>query len=384
MPIKRYAQNGLVAVAVLVTLAASAFAGSAGVKSAAATHTAAAAASFALSGVFVVNSFQVHGVNGVPTGMINADVLADDSVNGYLVNIGWGSIETSEGTYAWGPIDSVIAQVAAVGKQITIDVLPAYETPAWVYADGAQSFSFVWNEPWGPGPCVVQQIPIPWDPVFIAKWTAFIAAFGARYNSNLTVAAVKIVGVNSVDEETTLPFSVFATIPEGTGSCVSDDDVTDWQAVGYTRTLVESAWEQFAAAYQAAFPDKPLIAAMQIGGFPPLDQNGDIIPNATDGQDTQATLDIIASAVATQGNQFVLDNDGLLDGFIWPTEAGYSNQIQTGYQTIAPLANLLPGAMKLALAANVHYLELYPSDVLTPSLSVNIANTAKILELEYQ
>ena len=380
---KRYAQNGLFAVAVLVTLASSAFARSARVKSAAAVHTA-AAASFPLSGVFVINSFQVHGVNGVPTGMITADVLADNSVNGYLVNIGWNSIESSEGTYAWGPIDTVIAQVAGVGKQITIDIVPAYETPAWVYTDGAHSFSFIWNEPWGPSLCTVQQIPIPWDPIYIAKWTAFIAAFGARYDSSPTVAAVKIMGVNSVDEETTLPYSVFATIPDGTGSCVSDDDVTDWQAVGYTRTLVESAWEQFAAAYQAAFPNKPLISAMQIGGFPPLDQNGNIITNATDGQDTQATLDIVASAVATQGNQFVLDNDGLLDGFIWPTETSYSNQIQTGYQTISALGNLLPGAMKLALAANVHYLELYPSDVLTPSLSANIADTAQILELKYQ
>ncbi len=86
----------------------------------------------------------------------------------------------------------------------------------WVYADGAQIFNFIWDQTsWGPSLCSTAAIPVPWDPVFLAKWRTLIQAFGTHYNSNPTVVGVKITGVNAESEETNLPLFVNKPISSG-------------------------------------------------------------------------------------------------------------------------------------------------------------------------
>jgi hypothetical protein len=205
--------------------------------------------------------------------------------------------------------------------------------------------------------------------VFLAKWNALVQAMGARYNSNPTVVGVKISGVNSKDEETMLPYSVNESISKG--KCTGYDDVADWQAIGYTRLQLESAWEQIAANYKASFPSKALIATLDIGGFPPIDDNGAIFVAGQPaiGEDMQATLDIIAYGAAHYGLQFGLQFDGLISwGSGWSTEASYADQIITGYQTVGILGSKLPAALNIATGAKSDYLELYATDLSNSSL----------------
>ena len=309
---------------------------------------------------------------------INSSVLSNPNVDGVALKVAWNATETADGVYAWGPLDSMIAQAAGAGKTVTLDVVAGYQTPSFVFAEGAQAFSYVWSYAWGPGVCSVVTIPVPWDPIYLQKWTAFVQAFGARYANDPKVTGVKISGVNSNDEETALPYSVNAPISSGGASCTSYNDVANWQAAGYTRTLIESAWQQSAAAFKSAFPNQVLVATLQMGGFPPIDNNGNIFTPGkySAGQDSQVSLDITAYGYSVYGAQFALQNDGLMSsGGAWSTETSYANEITTGYQTFSALGSGLPAALKLATGAHAEYFELYLSDLNTSSLQSAIATT---------
>lgn len=336
----------------------------------------AAAQVSSISGVYAYNSTFSKWVKKVGTQWyVESSMLSNSNVAGIAVKAGWNTIETSDGVYNWAEFDELIAQAAGANKAVTLNVVAGYQAPSWLFTEGAKGFNFIWYEFWGPAVCSVVTIPVPWDTVFLQKWTAFVQAFGARYNSNPTVTGVKISGINSVDEETSLPYNVNQQIT-GKTSCTTYDDVTDWQAAGYTRTLVESSWLQIAAAYQSAFPLKTLVATMDQGGFPPIDSNGVIFTPAKApwNQDAQATLDIIADGVADYPTQFALQNDGLLTwGPVWKTEVSYANQITTGYQTISALGLNLPLALNLASGANAGYLELYYADLNNSLLQAAIA-----------
>jgi len=335
-----------------------------------------------VSGIFAANAIYGKYVKGQgEQQFINSAILTNSNVDGIALHVAWSATETSDGVYVWNALDSLTSQAASAGKTVTLDVIPGWETPAWIYTEGAQRFNFIWADSgWGPTFCSVATIPAPWDAVYLAKWSAFVKAMGARYDSNPTVVGVKLLGVNSDDEETRLPYSVNARISNGKTSCVSYDDVTDWQAIGYTRLVVESAWEQIAAVYQVAFPDKALIAVLNVGGFPPIDDYGNIFVGSY-GQDSQVSTDVIAAAVADYGVQFALQNDGLLSyGAPWATEVSYANQITTGYQTVAALGARLPAALNSATGVGAEYLELYTSDLTDASLQSAIAAARSALQ----
>lgn len=317
-----------------------------------------------VGGVYAVNAVQ-------SSGQIDPAVLSNPSVDGVMLFFNWSSVEPVENQFNWKSVDSRIAQAAAAGKTVSLTIMAGFQAPAWVYADGAKSFKFVWDRNWGPPLCSVQSIPLPWDSVYQAKWDAFITAFGARYDANPTVAHVKFTGLNSKTPEIFLPISKNESISNGKVSCRGYNDVANWQAAGYTRVKIESAWSQVSSAYLAAFPDKPLAAMMLPKAFPPIDDNGNLIAGATD--DPQATSDMVAYSVTLYGRQFMLQNDGLSNTWIWPFEGTYAGQLNTGYQMVGIMGTRLAGADSLALGAGAVFVEIYNSDLNNTALAPTIA-----------
>lgn len=304
----------------------------------------------------------IYAVNAVSTkNVLDPLVASNPNVDGILLRPAWNGIETTEGVFNWRWLDGMIGLAAAAGKKVSIGIGAGMQTPTWVYTDGAQTFKFIWNQTgWGPPLCSVATIPVPWDPVYLAKWTALINAFGARYSSNPTVASIKLTGVNSATMETSLPLSNNWPITNGTTSCQSYNDPANWQAAGYTRVKVENAWTQIEQAFQAAFPNSPL-EAMMVSGFPPIDDNGQLIPKQW--RDTQLPTDLANIGLAASLAQFALQNNGLSNTFIWAPEATYASQVSTGYQMIGVLGSNLQAAINLALSAKADYLEIYAPDI---------------------
>jgi hypothetical protein len=333
--------------------------------------------------VYVIDAVHLQRVGGNASQLgLDFSMLSNSNVDGFSLSqvLSWSDVEPSDGTFLWQTMDALIAQAAGAGKKVSIGILPGWKTPSWVYSEGAQSFNFIWDQTiWGPPLCSVATIPVPWDPIYLAKWGELIQAFGARYNGNYTVANVKLMGVSSEDEETNLPLTANAHLHSGTTSCTGYNNPVNWQKIGYTRTLIENTWQEIAITYQQAFPNKLLTAVLQPGGFPPIDANGNIF-KSSNGADPRAPSDIMAVGVAGFGVQFTLQNDALSSTWIWNLIENYSSQIVTGYQTLQALGSGLPTAMDTAIAGGANYLELYEGDLKNPQLTAAIASAHRQLQ----
>jgi hypothetical protein len=325
-----------------------------------------------------------------PNAAIAAEALTNPNVDGVSLRTYWNSVETADGVYNWGYLDQQIAAAGAAGKKISLSVKAGVNTPSWVYTAGARSFTFIDNT--SPLP---QTIPVPWDPVFQAKWQAFVAAFGARYTANPSVAQVKITGINTGTNETSLPHSRGATASNGTATWVTTNDVLDWQLIGYTRTRLEQAWKQIADTFARAFPGQQIDDVGQPNAFPTIDGSGNVFSSPSGG-DEKAVKDIINLGITSYGSQFVVQNNGLSDYFIDADVTAKASQLTTGYQMLWWVTNdttykmnkgtpidahtELQTAVNKGLAGGAQFLEIYETDIENPTLQDIIANAHAALK----
>jgi hypothetical protein len=311
------------------------------------------------------NAASINGVYDLPTigEQISLAILARSNVDGIAIRVGWSAIESEDGVYDWSGVDALIAQAAPHNKKVSINVTAGWKAPDWLYREGAQKFKFIWDKPWGPDYCSVVTIPVPWDPVFLAKWQDFVAAFGVKYGSNPLVTHVKLTGIGDETGDTLLPANS-ARNPINGGQCLSYNDTENWQAIGYTRVRVENAWLDIAAAFNAAFPDREFAGMFVFGGFPPLDDNGSRIPKTT--VDHQLSLDLIQNGETIYGRgRFIAQSDGLSATYIYPGVADAAASVDTGYQMVGVMGGSLRTAVDNALDAHAMFLEIYEPDLVS-------------------
>ncbi len=120
------------------------------------------------------------------------DILAQPSVNGLSVIVPWQSAEPVEGQYDWKQIDHLLELAGQNKKSIILRVttcgLTDSDTPKWVYDAGAKSVSY----PGTNGKPTL--MPVFWDASYLAKWSNFINALGARYDKSANLHSVGITG----------------------------------------------------------------------------------------------------------------------------------------------------------------------------------------------
>jgi hypothetical protein len=174
-------------------------------------------------------------------------VLANPNVDGITVRQDWATLEPTEGNFDFSFLDSAVAACAGSGKQVLLRIGTQAGKPAWVTAAvaaaGGSFFSFDNNG-------TPTTIPVFWDPTFLAKKTAMIAALGAHFTSNATVTLVEASFANAVSEDWNVPHA-----PE---------DVNNWLALGYTADKLLAAGQQSIDATMVAFPNQ--IVTMAVGG----------------------------------------------------------------------------------------------------------------------
>jgi hypothetical protein len=317
-------------------------------------------------------------------GDIPSGVLSNSHVDGIAVRADWSFIEPSHGNYKWSYLDGVINAATSAGKKVSLSITAGTSTPAWVYKAGAQSFTFI--DASSPS---VQTIPVPWDPVFLTQWTNLITALGNRYAGNTTLTQVKLTGINAASAETWLPRSTGVNVTAGKKTWTTTDDVANWVAIGYTRTLVENAWQTIASAWSQAFPQQQIAAMLVPSGFPPINNNGKVFHSPT-GADGQVTTDFLNLGMANYTTQYVAMNDALSDYWIMTQVCGVADQVTTGYQMLwmvtgdktyrmnsgTPIAikTELQNAVNAALTAHARYLEIYPEDITNSNLQGVLAS----------
>jgi hypothetical protein len=321
-------------------------------------------------------------------------VLDNTNVDGLALRYWWDELEPREGIFNWWRIDSEISAAQTHGKTVSLGITAGVHTPAWVYDAGAAFFTFTWKEHWGYRMCSSQRMPIPWDPVYLAKWRSFVRALGARYAKNPTVVYVKITGINSTTQETILPHSRNAKISDAGVSCVSSDDVATWLAVGYSRYKVEQAWKQIGDSFAQAFPEARLGLMVVPAGFPPIDETGNLLPGKK--RDAKIALNLITRGLTSYGSRFVVQNNGLSATYSWEQLTRISRRSTVGYQMLWSATKdagcrmnghrspcdprvVLLEAVDRGLASGASFLEVYLSDIMNPQLRGVIASAHRDL-----
>jgi hypothetical protein len=350
----------------------------------------------ALSGAAAASGASLGGVYALSDGKaaIPPTVLSNPNVDGLALRCWWDELEPYEGTFDWRQIDDQIAAAHAHGKKVSLGITAGIHTPAWVYAGGASYFTFVWDKSWGPPPCSKQRIPIPWDPVYLARWTAFVRSLGARYAENPAVAYIKITGINAGTQETLLPHSRnLASSGRGT-NCVGSDEVSAWQAAGYSSSKVVQAWGSIAASFAASFPRTQLGLMVVPGGFPPIDDGGNLMIGKK--RDHKIALRLIAAGLTNYGKRFVIQNNGLSAAHAWKEMTKLPDGATNGWQMLWRATNdpgcrmnghvhpcdaqsVLQAAIARGLDSNPAFIEIYQADILNPALQEVIASAHKHL-----
>jgi hypothetical protein len=197
-------------------------------------------------------------------------VYSDPDVDGVSVRQSWGELEPAEEVFDWSYLDEVTAMAAAAGKAVLLrigtgggDIALGGSCPTWVMdavaaepLPDSQKF-YTFND----GERSVT-IAVFWDPVWLEKKTAMIAAVGARYSNN---PAVKIVGVsfaNANSEDWAVPHTAAET--------------DAWLAAGYTSEKMIAAGMQIIDATMEAFRNQHATLAVA-GNGPRLDPDPDYV-----------------------------------------------------------------------------------------------------------
>ena len=92
------------------------------------------------------------------------------------------------------------------------------------------------------GQGVPTKIPVFWDPTFLAKKKALIAALGAHFTNNATVTIAVVSFANATSEDWNVPHTA--------------DLIPQWLRLGYTSALMVDAGAQLIGATLDAFPNQ--------------------------------------------------------------------------------------------------------------------------------
>jgi hypothetical protein len=342
---------------------------------------------------FAVNSQgeELRGIFAIGEGKpIPAVVLSSPWVDGIAVRYNWERLEPNEGRFNWADLDQDIAHAHQYRKTVSIGITAGIRTPIWVYQAGAAQFTYIWDRPWGPPACSQQRIPIPWDSVYLSKWKRFVDAFASRYEADKSVVYVKMTGINAGTQELILPHSRGREKNLLSVGCTTSDQTQDWQRAGYTRRKIESTWLEIADTFARVLPRKSLGLMIGPRGFPPIDENGNIIPSR--GADLEMPNDLIDEGVKQVGDRFVLQNNGLSAVKAWDKLSQVSSRVVIGWQMVWSASDdprcrmngglnpcdpsaTLAAATDRGLDTGARFLEIYLADLLNPQLQPVLKRT---------
>ncbi len=290
------------------------------------------------------------------------EVLANPDVTGVTIRQGWSDIEPTEGVYNWSYLDDAVATVAASGKTVLLRIGTQAGKPDWVTTaiKRAHGKFFTWDNNG-----VQTTIPVYWDPTFVAKKTAMIAALGAHFTNNPAISIVVASFANATSEDWNVPHT--------------PTDVTNWRAVGYTTQNMLDTGKTIIDATMAAFPNQ--LVTLAIGGNGHIGFGRDLDPTAT-----YVAENAIATARASWPGRLIAQCNGFStfgadapgpDLSVW--NLLFNSQPDIGGQMIFQCVNdptyrvnngipINPGraltlSINKAVAYGVNYMEIYQIDV---------------------
>lgn len=218
-------------------------------------------------------------------------VLQKPDVNGISVLLPWRLLEPVEGETNFKPIDELLALCKEANKTMIlrvstcgVDNSARSDTPDWVFQDPT-SRSIVYTGTDGNE----HQMPIFWDPNYLAKWSNLINELGETYDKNPVIHSVGITG-GGVGGGTNVVPDFVASIKETIGAEIKakpekEKDKIDGTADGAAKSSTESA--DAADRTASASGDNASDGAKPADGEKPADGAADKTATAPVGETTE-------------------------------------------------------------------------------------------------
>jgi hypothetical protein len=174
---------------------------------------------------------------------LNGPLWQADSISGVALRVTWSAIQPSKGAYDWSMFDKSLALAVQNNKKISLSVSTGAVSQPWLVAEGAATINIV---PETNGQPVRANVVLPWDPIFLKEWSAFVEAEGARYDNNPNVGYVSIGG----------PGTGISTV-----AVRNQQDYDTFNAAGGLTKWVEGS-KAIIDMYGAAFKSTPFILVL--------------------------------------------------------------------------------------------------------------------------
>ena len=302
-------------------------------------------------------------------------MLNNPNVDGLSIRQDWGDLEPSEGVYNWTFLDSEVARAAAAGKLVLLRVNTQVGKPAWVTSAITQAGgSFITFDDNG----VPATIPVFWDPTFLAKKKAMIAAVGAHFTNNPAIKIVCTSFANASSEDWSVPHT--------------SPDVAKWFDLGYTSAKMLDAGQQIIDATMAAFPQQYVTLAVAGNGH--AGATGNLDPDAS-----YVARNAVLAARSTWPDRLIVQKNCLstfnpaapgtdtVFQLLWDSRPDIGGQMldasynDSTYRNNAGVADdpamILHKSVNAGVAYGMNYIEIYQLDVL--SLPGEIAYAHSVL-----
>lgn len=161
-------------------------------------------------------------------------------ISGIMIIEGWKDIQPQPDKFDWSQIDKLTALAARYNRKVSLFFV-SFDAPQWVYKQGVPEFIFTDKNPHHKTYGQKRTVPVPVSSEFYELWSNFIKEAGRRYDSNPTVAAVVIMGVNFHSGETYIPLRDKEEIEQAKKFNITPDNVIEY-------------WKKYIDLYMRAFP----------------------------------------------------------------------------------------------------------------------------------
>jgi hypothetical protein len=284
-----------------------------------------------------------------------AGVRANHELAGVCVYMHWKNIEKESGKADLSWMDKTVSVLRHLGMKYQLGLGAGFDTPAYIYKEGAQAFSTRALNPHRPNFGQEVIIPVPWDPVYQREFSRMIKQLGERYAGDPLCVSVVLTCANFMGSEMHLP--------------KTPEDLAKWTALGnYGEKLLE-VYKKYTDEWGEAFPRQEI--SLQLA--PVLN-----LP-------AQFNERIIDYGLNKYGSRFTIqncqlsgrwENTGL---FTYDLIQKYRDRAHHGFQSLARLTypNERMGSIEMAVLNVVHadgeYWELWHGDGMNVETSTAVA-----------
>lgn len=272
-------------------------------------------------------------------------LLANTSIDGVALQIGWTSMETSDDVFDWTTLDTALKTAKDSGKRVTLHIFPGgpLGIAQWLKNAGVETYSVSFRGR-------TREEVLPWDQTFLSQYSQFLNSLAEHLSSAGYLSTVARISVG---------------VPVGEMDLVACRDNTLASVYSYNRDTYLSSWKTMIDAHATAFPSIKKFISAPVGLICYPDR------------DTQFFTDVMDYAFKKSGAMFVpfaadltsvgsdrmkpytnmVSSRGLGYQPIWSSTNDPSNRVKGVYPE-----KLLQSTCK-AVADGADYVEIYAVDV---------------------